>query len=151
MKMSNKMRRIVGMILVIVGIMMTFGSTANAVYNEEENTIDYEFVMSLAALGMKPDIKVDDSGMIWTRTCEISDLVKTAEDLGGECDINGDGTVYMWYSVEENIGTMTVIGEFTYHWADDEEATYHYVQMIFECDEYGDLDTKTGNFDEIYW
>ena len=57
----------------------------------------------------------------------------------------------MWYSVEENIGTMTVIGEFTYHWADDEEATYHYVQMIFECDEYGDLDTKTGNFDEIYW
>ena len=74
--MSNKMRRIVGMILVIVGIMMTFGSTANAVYNEEENTIDYEFVMSLAALGMKPDIKVDDSGMIWTRTCEISDLVK---------------------------------------------------------------------------
>ena len=146
MKMSNKMRRIVGMILVIVGIMMAFGSTANAVYNEEENTIDYEFVMSLAALGMKPDIKVDDSGMIWTRVCTLADLAKTAEELDGDIDFAGDGMVYMWYSMIDNIGTMTITGEFTYYYGED-ETVYNYYQAIFECDEYGELEIVTNDID----
>lgn len=151
MKMSNKMRRIVGMILVIVGIMMSFECTASAVYNEEENTIDYEFVMYLAALGMKPDVRLDDSGMIWSRTCTLADLAKTAEDLDGECDFAGDGMVYMWYSMEDNIGTMTLIGTFTYYWADDEEAEYTYYQAVFECDECGEFGMVTESFDELYW
>lgn len=150
MKMSNKMRRIVGMILVIVGIMMTIGGTANAVYDKEKNVIDYEFVMCLAALGMKPDIKVDDSGMIWSRECTLADLVKTAEDLDGECEFDGDGMVYMWYSMTDNIGTMTITGDFTYYWGDDEVA-YHYYQAIFACNENGELDMVTKDLDEIFW
>ena len=150
--MKNTMKKFIGVIM-ILAIMMGIGCTANAVYNEEENTIDYEFVMYLAALGMKPDVKVeaDDSGMIWTRTCEISDLVKTAEDLGGDCDLSGDGTVYMWYSMTENIGTVTIVGDFTYYWADDEEAHWNYYQMIFHCDEDGEMYAVTEDFDEIYW
>jgi len=147
------MKKFVAMILVVM-MLVGIGCTAFAVYNEEENTIDYEFVMYLAALGMKPDVKVeaDDSGMIWTRTCEIADLVKTAEDLGGVCDLLGDGTVYMWYSMTENIGTVTIVGDFTYYLADDdEEAHWNYYQMIFHCDEDGEMYAVTEDFDEIYW
>ena len=143
------MKKFVAMILVVM-MLVGIGCTAFAVYNEEENTIDYEFVMYLAALGMKPD-EADDSGMIWTRTCEIADLVKTAEDLGGDCDLLGDGTVYMWYSMTENIGTVTIVGDFTYYWADDEEAHWNYYQMIYHCDEDGEMYAVTEDFDEIYW
>jgi hypothetical protein len=150
MKMSNKFRRFVGMILVIIGIMMSFSITANAVYNEEEESIDYGFISCLAALGMKPDIKVDNSGMTWSRTCTLADLAKTAEDFDGECDFAGDGMVYMWYSVTDNIGTITVVGEFNYYYG-DEEAVYHYYQLVFECDELGEMSNVTEDFDEIYW
>lgn len=147
--MKNTMRKFVGVIM-ILAIMMGIGCTANAVYDEEKNTIDYEFIACLSALGMKPDIKVDDELMVWTRTCTIADMVKTAEELDGDCDFAGDGMVYMWYNMVDNIGTMTVVGEFTYYWG-DEETEYTYYQGVFECDEYGELDMVTEYFDEIFW
>ena len=135
--MKNTMKKFVGVIMILV-IMMSFGCTAFAVYDGEEETIDYEFVACLAALGMKPDVKLDNSGMVWSRTCTLADLAKTAEDLDGECDFAGEGMAYMWYSMEDNIGTMTLVGTFTYYWADDEEAEYTYYQAVFECDECGE-------------
>ena len=92
--MKNTMKRFVGVIM-ILAIMMGIGCTANAVYNEETEMIDYEFISCLAALGLKPDIKLDDSGMIWSRTCTIAELAKTAEELDGESGFAGDGMVYM--------------------------------------------------------
>ena len=148
--MKNTMKKFIGVIM-ILAIMMSFGCTAFAVYDGEEETIDYEFVACLAALGMKPDVKLDDSGMVWSRTCTLADLAKTAEDLDGECDFAGEGMVYMWYSMEDNIGTMTLVGTFTYYWADDEEAEYTYYQAVFECDEYGEFSMVTESFDELYW
>ena len=147
--MKNTMKKFIAVIMVLA-IMMGIGCTANAVYNEETEMIDYEFISCLAALGLKPDIKLDDSGLIWSRTCTIAELAKTAEELDGESEFVGDGMVYMWYSVEDNIGTFTITGSFTYDYG-DEEADYQYYQAIFECDEFGDMETVTESFDELIW
>lgn len=143
------MKKFVAMALMVV-MMVTMGCTAFAVYDEETEMIDYEFISCLAALGLKPDIKLDDSGMIWSRTCTIAELAKTAEELDGESEFVGDGMVYMWYSVEDNIGTFTITGSFTYDYG-DEEANYQYYQAIFECDEFGDMEMVTESFDELIW
>lgn len=140
---------------IILAVMMLVGSsvTANAaVYNEEENSVNYTLAVCLTMLGMTPDpnLEMGEEGMIWTRQCTLTELEETAVRLGGDLDFSGEGDVYMWYDVSENIGTFTIVGEFTYYWADDEEQIFHFWQETVSVDDEGDLVPMT-EWEEIYW
>lgn len=146
------MKKIMSVILVLV-MMVNVGITANAaVYNKEEGTVSYVLVTCLSMLGMTPDpsLEMGEDGMIWTRQCTLTELEETAVRIGGDLDFTGEGNVYMWYDVSENIGTFTIVGEFTYYWADDEEQIFHFWQETVSVDDEGDLVPMT-EWEEIYW
>lgn len=146
------MKKIMSIILVVM-MLVGIGVTANAaVYNEEENSVNYTLVVCLTMLGMTPDpnLEMGEEGMIWTRQCTLTELEETAVRLGGDLDFSGEGDVYMWYDVSENIGTFTIVGEFTYYWADDEEQIFHFWQETVSVDDEGDLVPMT-EWEEIYW
>lgn len=146
------MKKFIAMILAMI-MMVSVGITANAaVYNEEENSVNYTLVVCLTMLGMTPDpnLEMDEDGMIWTRQCTLPELEETAVRLGGDLDFSGEGDVYMWYDVSQNIGTFTIVGEFTYYWSDDEQQIFHFWQETCTVDEEGDLVPLT-DWEEIYW
>ena len=137
--MKNTMRKFIGVIM-ILAIMMGIGCTANAVYDEETEMIDYDLICSLLEMGMKPNYEIDDDGFVWTRSCEMNILMEELE----EDSFVGEGAVYMMYSVYDDIGTITITGNFTY---DDDELSFY--QLIFRHDEdYGGFEAVT---DEICW
>lgn len=133
------MKRIMALVLVMV-MMVNVGVAAYAAYDEETEMIDYDLVCSLLEMGMKPNYEIEDDGFVWTRSCELNILMEELE----EDTFVGEGTVYMMYSVYDDIGTITITGNFTY---DDDELSFY--QLIFRHDEdYGGFEAIT---DEICW
>lgn len=133
------MKKIMALVLVMV-MMVNVGVAAYATFDEETEMIDYDLVCSLLEMGMKPNYEIEDNGFVWTRSCEMNILMEELE----EDSFVGEGTVYMMYSVYDDIGTITITGNFTY---DDDELSFY--QLIFRHDEdYGGIETVT---DEICW
>lgn len=134
------MKKFVAMILVVV-MMATFGCTAFAVYDEETELIEYELIVELSTLGMKPNYDVNEDGYVWTVSGKIEDIADFADDL------DGVGTVYGWYNVEENIGELTIVGQFSFS-GEDEQMEYY--SMVFEWqDDYGFY--TYHDMDEVFW
>ena len=86
-RMSNKMRKIVGMVLVIIGVMMAMSATAYAVEEEEVNK---DIISELI-----------DEGFIYDEYDEVWMLINY--------EFYGEGEycyVHAWFDVEENIGAV---------------------------------------------
>ena len=85
-KMNNKVRRIVGAILILIGIMMKIGVTANAVYETEE--VPAALILELVEVGFKPS---EDDEDIW-----IFDGYYSDDDM----------MYFAYFNVAENCGAI---------------------------------------------
>lgn len=136
------MKKFVAITLTIIMI-VNIGVAAYAAFDEETEMIDYDLICSLLEMGMKPNYEVEEDGFVWTRSCELNTLLK---ELDEDCFV-GEGTVYMMYSVYDDIGTLTITGNFTY-----DETNLSFYQVIFRYDEdYGGIEVVTDGIDEIFW
>ena len=120
------MKKILSMIIVLV--ILTAGVAAYATYEEETNVIDYELVLEMNKLGMTPDLRIDEDGMVWTAECTLDEMNKLCETD----DLQGDAMVYMWYDVYNNIGSLTVAGTIE---DPDSDEVIHFIQLIFRWDD----------------